>query len=629
MFIGLACAIFPYSPAASVSDEDTFFRSARTSIARGHFVGKSAPADVTALIVTYNSRSHIGLLIEDLRVAAHESAIRVVVVDNQSADGTADIVGAHRDIELIESGENLGYAGGINLGLPRIGPCDAVFIVNPDVALVPGTVTRLHTAADGVSIGAVVPLVLDGKGATFPSLRREPSLSRALGDAILGRRLPQRPAAFSEVDLHPDSYREPHDVDWATGAAILIPAAVIREVGQWHDGFFMYSEETEYFRRIRESGRQIRFEPSAVVAHSGKGSGSSPALASLMTVNRVRYVERHHGRLYSGLFRATVVLAEALRSYDPTHRRNFATVMDRRRWRELPRVRKGRAKKGLLGPIRRGTIIVPAYNEAAVIRRTLMPLSRAAVEGFIELIVVCNGCSDNTAELARGVPGVRVLELAEGSKPAALNAGDEAATLWPRLYLDADIEISEDAVLAVLDRLAEGDVLAARPTAEYDFGDASWLVRSYYRARFRIPQYKLAMWGAGAYGLTAVGHARFGAFPRITGDDFFVDTQFGADEKVVVPTDPAMVKTPTDVKSLLAVRRRSHRGTTELSVGGPDNDTAKRNTSLSTVATVISTIRGLRSALDAAVYLGVALAARRRLGSAAVWERDDSSRSAV
>ena len=191
-----------------------------------------------------------------------------------------------------------------------------------------------------------------------------------------------------------------------------------------------------------------------------------------------------------------------------------------------------------------------------MIKRTLAPLSRAAVDGFIELIVVCNGCTDDTADVARSVPGVRVVELEQGSKPAALNAGDEAATLWPRLYLDADIQISAAAVLAVLDRLAQGDVLVARPDSRYDSRGASALVRSYYRARQRIPQHKLAMWGAGAYGLSAKGHQRFGAFPTVTGDDLYVDTRFDAHEKAVVATDPSVVKTPADAKSLLAILRR-------------------------------------------------------------------------
>jgi CelD/BcsL family acetyltransferase involved in cellulose biosynthesis len=281
----------------------------------------------------------------------------------------------------------------------------------------------------------------------------------------------------------------------------------------------------------------------------------------------------------------------------------------------------------LSGQGRRGAVIVPAYNEAAVIKRTLAPLSGAAVDGIIELIVVCNGCTDDTAELARSVPGVRVVELEQGSKPAALNAGDEAATLWPRLYLDADIQISAAAVIAVLDRLAQGDVLAARPTCRYDTDGASALVRSFYRARRRIPQHKLAMWGAGAYGLSANGHQRIGAFPMVTGDDLYVDTRFDAAEKVVVATEPSVVRTPADVKSLLAILRRGHRGNAELSARGQELEKRKQNTSVDTAAAVVRTIRGPQSAVDAAVYIGMASAKRRGFRKAQVWERDESSRS--
>jgi hypothetical protein len=283
--------------------------------------------------------------------------------------------------------------------------------------------------------------------------------------------------------------------------------------------------------------------------------------------------------------------------------------------------------QSLSGARQRGVVIIPAYNEAAVIKRTLVPLSRAALDGFIELIVVCNGCTDDTADVARSVPGVRVVELQQGSKPAALNAGDEAATLWPRLYLDADIQISVTAVLAVFDRLAQGDVLAARPECRYDVDCAGALVRCYYRARQRIPKHKQAMWGAGVYGLSAKGHQRFGVFPTVTGDDCYIDSQFDSDEKAVVATVPSVVQTPADAKSLLAILRRSHRGTAELSAYGKGPAARMRNTGLDTAVTVVRAIQGPRSAVDAVVYLGMALAKRWDFGEAQVWERDESSRS--
>jgi glycosyltransferase involved in cell wall biosynthesis len=286
-----------------------------------------------------------------------------------------------------------------------------------------------------------------------------------------------------------------------------------------------------------------------------------------------------------------------------------------------------RTRQPLSGQLQRGAVIVPAYNEGEVITRTLSPLSQAAVAGYIELIVVCNGCTDNTADAARTIPGVRVLELAQGSKPAALNAGDATAVLWPRLYLDADIQISAAAVLDVLDRLARGDVMAARPEARYDFRGASAVVRSYYRARQRIPQHKLAMWGAGVYGLSAEGHERLGPFPMITGDDFYVDTRFSREEKAVVTTEPVVVRTPTNARSLLAIMRRSHRGKTELSPGREGGGGARNTTAPSAIA-ALRAVRGPRSAADAAVYIGMALAKRWTTSPARGWERDESSRLA-
>jgi GT2 family glycosyltransferase len=307
---------------------------------RGTFVSADARADVAVVVVTYNSASDIPQLIDDLRVGALDRPIRLIVVDNHSSDGTVVAIREHQDIVVVESGGNLGYAGGINVGLRSVGQCDSVLILNPDLTLAHDVITRMVAALEDDRIGAVVPLILNQDGTTYTSLRREPSLTRAIGDALLGGKVRRRPGFSSEIDARPESYLESHDVDWATGAALLIPSGVVREVGNWNEQFFLYSEETDYFRRIRETGRRVRFERSAVVRHRRGGSGTAPALGTLMAVNRVRYVERHHGQLYVMLFRGAVILAEMLRSYDADHRRTLTFILNRRRWRELPRASK-------------------------------------------------------------------------------------------------------------------------------------------------------------------------------------------------------------------------------------------------------------------------------------------------
>jgi GT2 family glycosyltransferase len=310
------------------------------AIHRSMFVGGDAHARVSAVVVTYNSAQDIPRLIDDLRVAAQVHPTRLIVVDNDSSDATADVVRAHEDVVLVEAGGNFGYAGGINVALQHIGLCDAVLILNPDLRLAPDAVTQLLAAMSDDRIGAVVPLMLDEDGTTYFSLRREPTLIRAVGDALLGSKLGRRPGFLSEIDCRPDSYAAAHDVDWATGAALLVPSPLARLLGDWNEEYFLYSEETDYFRRVRESGRRVRFEPSAVVRHRRGGSGASPALSTLMAVNRIRYAERHHGRVYSTGYRAVVALAAGLRSYARVHRHTLAVVLNRRRWRELPRASK-------------------------------------------------------------------------------------------------------------------------------------------------------------------------------------------------------------------------------------------------------------------------------------------------
>jgi GT2 family glycosyltransferase len=313
-----------------------------TDLADGRFLADGERAEASVIVVTYNSAADIGLLLDDLRASARLHALRVVVVDNQSSDDTAAVVSQYPDAILVESGGNLGYAGGINRALPRTGSCGSVLILNPDLRLQPGAIGRmLETLASDDRVGVVVPRILDHDGQTYPSLRFEPSTMGVIGDSLFGRTLWRgRPCFLSEFDYRRGSYRHAHQVDWATGAAMLIRGELARRLGGWDERFFLYSEETEYFRRVRDSGCVARYEPTAVVEHRLGGSGTSPALAALMAVNRVRYVEMHHGRAYSVMFRAAVALGEVLRSYDGTHRRTLAVVLSRRKWSELPKAPK-------------------------------------------------------------------------------------------------------------------------------------------------------------------------------------------------------------------------------------------------------------------------------------------------
>lgn len=274
-----------------------------------------------------------------------------------------------------------------------------------------------------------------------------------------------------------------------------------------------------------------------------------------------------------------------------------------------------------------GSVIIPAHNEAKVIQRALIPLATMTASGQLEVIVAANGCTDGTAELARSVPGVIVLEIAKASKTSALNKADSVATRWPRLYLDADITITPEAVVDVLQALDQGSILAARPAAVYSYAESSLIVRSYFRARSRIEHAHAHLWGCGAYALSQKGRGRFQEFPDVTGDDLYVDIQFMPREKAVIHTRPVTVHAPRKLGDLRAVLRRTYRGNHELTKLG--NVARQQYTTVSTLRQLVRSVRSPSSLFDACVYSLVVTAARAGLPrSSPSWERDNSSRVA-
>lgn len=273
-----------------------------------------------------------------------------------------------------------------------------------------------------------------------------------------------------------------------------------------------------------------------------------------------------------------------------------------------------------------GTIIIPAHNEEAVIGRTLAALSDVVSDGDVKVIVACNGCTDRTAEIARGFVGVEVVEVSSASKTAGLRAGDARATDGPRIYLDADVLLTARAARDLNSALSHGD-LAGRPPHRFDTTGASWVVRRWYRIRQDLPSISGALWGAGCYAMSADGRERFKEFPDIVSDDLFVDRVFAGSKTTIVDTDPVVVTTPRRTADLVRILRRSYR--TQREVQSPTAGLSPgQKGQLSDLARLLR--RDPSRTLDAVVYAVVVSYARlmASVGSAQrPWERDVSSRS--
>ncbi|WP_233352321.1 glycosyltransferase family 2 protein, partial [Pseudogemmobacter humi] len=219
------------------------------------------------------------------------------------------------------------------------------------------------------------------------------------------------------------------------------------------------------------------------------------------------------------------------------------------------------------------SVIIPASNEEGWIGDCLSAVFASdPVPGGAEVIVVANGCRDATAGMARraAVPAgwdLRVLELAEGSKPGALNAGDALARGPLRVYLDADCVVSPGVLAGLCAALAPDAPLYAGAAPVIPRA-RSWLTRAYARFWQRLPFARSVAPGYGLYAVNAAGRARWGAFPRLISDDTFVRLQFLPGERVQIAA-PYSWPMAEGFAALVRVRRRQDAGVRELAALHP------------------------------------------------------------
>lgn len=280
-------------------------------------------------------------------------------------------------------------------------------------------------------------------------------------------------------------------------------------------------------------------------------------------------------------------------------------------------------------PLARASVVIPAYNEGRVISRCLDALRAASVP--VEVVVAANGCTDDTVARATAYDDVTVLDIATGSKSLALNSGDEAARAFPRLFLDADIVLDDEALGALVEALDVDAAVVAAPKVRFHTRDSSVGVRAYYDVFTKLPYAQEGLVGLGVYGLSRAGRARFESFPSLQADDLFVQRLFAPAERLTT-AGHFTVYTPRDLGNLLKVRTRIARGNAEMATATSDEVGAEGDFATSTSATLKALGRLVvaqpRLAPGAAVYVGTTVLARLRAkrAASATWQRDTSTR---
>ncbi|MGX5772054.1 glycosyltransferase family 2 protein [Microbacterium trichothecenolyticum] len=277
------------------------------------------------------------------------------------------------------------------------------------------------------------------------------------------------------------------------------------------------------------------------------------------------------------------------------------------------------------------SVVIPAHDEAAVIDRVLVALCASPRRDEFEIVVAANGCTDDTVARARSYAGVVVVETPRASKIAALQAGDDAASVFPRVYLDADVKIDPDTLIALADALEAPGVEVASPRLHVDTSAASWLVRQHYRIWELSDYRRRGHIGSGVYAMTRDGRDRFGDWPDVIADDRFVQQLFAPGERATLAGHTFTVRSAADMRAHLRRSVRIARGNREL----PDrvqHEDAERPTAGSRGGLARRVAARPRLWVPFAVYCVSwtlpNVLARRDIARArtSTWNRDDTSR---
>ncbi len=231
--------------------------------------------------------------------------LEVIVVDNASQDGSPAMVQQEfPQARLIVNPQNCGYGAANNRGI-AVAAGEFLLVLNPDIEALDDALPRLAAhAQEQPDVGMLGPRMLWPDGETQSSRRRFPTLPVLfLESTWLERLAPRKLLRRYYKQDQPDTASQ--DVDWITGAAMLTRRAVIESVGGFDEGFFMYSEELDWCRRIKEAGWRVSYCPDArIIHHEGKSSEQVVAARHVyFQSSKVYYTRKYHG----------AAIAEALR----------------------------------------------------------------------------------------------------------------------------------------------------------------------------------------------------------------------------------------------------------------------------------------------------------------------------
>lgn len=272
--------------------------------------------EISIIIVSYNTRALTLACLKSIESHPPACGYEVLVVDNASTDDSVDAIRKKfPQIKIICSDTNLGFSQANNKALTQA-QGEILVLLNSDTEVYPGALDNLWVAfRDHPEIAAGGGRLLNSDGTLQYGIRYDPRLSNALSEAVFLHRLFTGPH-WGELETDPAQYKSFHPVEWLSGAYLAIRKEWFARVGGLDPDFFMYSEDSDWCRRIRQAGGTVAFIPDSVVTHHGGGSSrdASEFLLAMQARAKDRYVRLYMNRREAMVFRWITAFRLGLRA---------------------------------------------------------------------------------------------------------------------------------------------------------------------------------------------------------------------------------------------------------------------------------------------------------------------------
>ncbi len=241
---------------------------------------------LSIIIVSFNAREDLAGCLAALHTSPPATAYEIVVVDNASTDGSADLARSQAGVRVLDAGANVGFSRANNLGI-RASSSELILLLNSDTVVPPGAIDALVAELDQHAEVAIVgPRLVDGQG------RAELSFGPMIGPL---NELRQQWRARGDVEQRTRSRQRP---DWVSAACLLVRRADAEAAGLLDERYFMYTEDVDFCAAVRSRGRQVLFTPDVQVVHlRGRSAASAPAATARgYRRSQLAFYAKHHPR---------------------------------------------------------------------------------------------------------------------------------------------------------------------------------------------------------------------------------------------------------------------------------------------------------------------------------------------